>query len=134
MAERMAGAGYRVLLPDLFYRSGPYAPMDPKVVFGDPAKRADLFSRFMSKTTIANVMRDTRAFLAHLGEGKLGITGYCMGGRFSLAAAGTFPDRVAAAAPHQPGDPASDAPHRPPPPPSPLNASVYARGPNGAPQ
>ncbi|TMA15487.1 MAG: dienelactone hydrolase family protein, partial [Deltaproteobacteria bacterium] len=48
MAERIAAAGYRVLLPDLFYRSGPYAPMDPKVVFADPAKRAELFSRYMS--------------------------------------------------------------------------------------
>jgi carboxymethylenebutenolidase len=113
MGERMTRAGYQVLLPDLYYRSGPYPPMDPKVVFGDPAKRAELFSRFMSKTTIANVMRDTRAFLAHLGEGKIGTTGYCMGGRFSLAAAGTYPDRVAAAAAYHPSNPASDAPDSP---------------------
>jgi len=113
MGERMAAAGYHVLLPDLFYRLGPYAPMDPKVIFGDPAKRADLLSRYISKTTVANVMRDTRAFLAQLGEGKVATTGYCMGGRFSLAAAGTYPDRVVAAAAYHPGNPASDAPDSP---------------------
>jgi len=113
MGERMAAAGYHVLLPDLFYRLGPYAPMDPKVIFGDPAKRADLLSRYVGKTTIANVMRDTRAFLAHLGGGKVATTGYCMGGRFSLAAAGTYPDHVVAAAAYHPGNPASDAPDSP---------------------
>jgi carboxymethylenebutenolidase len=113
MGERMARAGYHVLLPDLYYRSGPYEPMDAKTVFSDPAKRAELSSRYMSKTTIANVMRDTRAFLAHLGAGKIGTTGYCMGGRFSLAAAGTYPDRIAVAAAYHPGNVATDAPDSP---------------------
>ena len=30
LGERLATYGYFVLLPDLFYRSGPYEPMDPK--------------------------------------------------------------------------------------------------------
>ncbi|MCA1828465.1 MAG: dienelactone hydrolase family protein [Myxococcales bacterium] len=113
IGERLAQAGYRVLLPDLFYRSGPYQPMNAKTVFSDPAQRAELFSRFMSKTTVPNVMRDTRAFLDWLGAPKVGITGYCMGGRFALAAAGTYPDRIAAAAAYHPGNPASDAPESP---------------------
>jgi carboxymethylenebutenolidase len=29
IGERLATHGYFVLLPDLFYRSGPYEPMDP---------------------------------------------------------------------------------------------------------
>src|SRR4029077_5963474 len=66
MGERLASAGYHVLLPDLFYRAGPYEPMDAKTLFTDPTKRAELFSRFMSGATVANLMRDTRAFLAHL--------------------------------------------------------------------
>jgi carboxymethylenebutenolidase len=113
MGERIARAGYHVLLPDLYYRSGPYEPMDAKTVFSDPAKRAELSSRFMSKTTIANVMRDTRAFLPYLGSGKIGTTGYCMGGRFSLAASGTYPDPIAAAAAYHPGNVATDAPDSP---------------------
>ena len=34
MAQRLADGGYVVLLPDLFYRAGPYEPFDPKEVFG----------------------------------------------------------------------------------------------------
>ena len=39
IGERLATYGYFVLLPDLFYRSGPYEPMDPRIVFADPDKR-----------------------------------------------------------------------------------------------
>ncbi|TIO38541.1 MAG: dienelactone hydrolase family protein, partial [Mesorhizobium sp.] len=35
MAERLAGHGYAVLLPDLFYRSVPYGPFDPKTAFAE---------------------------------------------------------------------------------------------------
>ena len=55
------------------------------------------------------------AFLAHL-EGrkdvsgtKVGTTGYCMGGAMSLAAAGTYPDRIAAAASFHGGNLATDS-------------------------
>jgi carboxymethylenebutenolidase len=30
VGERLATHGYLVLLPDLFYRAGPYEPMDPQ--------------------------------------------------------------------------------------------------------
>jgi carboxymethylenebutenolidase len=44
---------------------------------------------------------------------KVGVTGYCMGGRFSVMAAGTFPERIAAAAAFHPGGLATDAPDSP---------------------
>jgi carboxymethylenebutenolidase len=66
----------------------------------------------MAHATIANLMRDTRAFLGHL-PGKVGTTGYCMGGRMSLSAAGTYPDRIAAAAAYHPANLANDAPDSP---------------------
>src|SRR5262245_54525959 len=33
IAQRIADAGYAVLLPDLFYRAGPYEPPEPKLLF-----------------------------------------------------------------------------------------------------
>ena len=33
MSERLASAGFIVLLPDLFYRYGSYGPLDPKELF-----------------------------------------------------------------------------------------------------
>lgn len=119
MATRLAAAGYYTLLPDLFYRSGPYTSPDPVKLFSDPEVRSAWAARFIGTITIEAIMRDTRAFLAHLDaqpdvrQPLVGTTGYCMGGRFSLAAAATFPGRVAAAAAYHPANLASDAPDSP---------------------
>jgi carboxymethylenebutenolidase len=85
VGERLATDGYFVLLPDLFYRSGPYEPMD-HTVFADPEKRKVLMEKFFSLATQPNIMSDTRAFLDYLHAqpdvkpGPVGTTGYCMGG------------------------------------------------------
>ncbi|HEX5419389.1 MAG TPA: dienelactone hydrolase family protein, partial [Gammaproteobacteria bacterium] len=50
IGERLATYGYFVLLPDLFYRSGPYEPMDPHTVFSDPQKRKVLMEKIEIKT------------------------------------------------------------------------------------
>jgi carboxymethylenebutenolidase len=119
MAERLAAAGYYVLLPDLFYRAGAYGPLDAKKLFTDEAARQELRTRFLPIATVANIMRDCRSFLDHLAaqpnvrQPKVGTTGYCMGGRLSLCAAGHFPDRIAAAAAYHPGNLANDAPDSP---------------------
>src|SRR6202161_4592909 len=54
MGERLATYGYFVLLPDLYYRSGPYKPMGPDI-FSDPEKRKILFTKFMGLATPANI-------------------------------------------------------------------------------
>ena len=119
LGERLATLGYYVLLPDLFYRSGPYEPMDPHTVFSDPEKRKVLMEKFFALATPANIMADTRAFLEHLAAqpqvipGGIGTTGYCMGGLMSLTAAGTYPDRIVAAASYHGGRLATDAPDSP---------------------
>jgi carboxymethylenebutenolidase len=46
-------------------------------------------------------------------HGGVGVTGYCMGGLMALTAAGTYPDRVAAAASYHGARLASDAPESP---------------------
>ncbi len=102
IGERLAANGYVALVPDYFYRSGPYEPMDPAVIFGDPEKRKVLFERFVGPATAEAVMADTRAYFAYLAAqsdvrpGPIGVHGYCMGGRLALIAVGTYPDRFAA--------------------------------------
>jgi carboxymethylenebutenolidase len=119
VGERLATYGYFVLLPDLFYRSGPYAPMDARSVFTDPEKRKTLMEKFFAHATQANIMSDTGAFLDYLAAqpdvkpGGIGTTGYCMGGLMSLTAAGTYPDRIAATASYHGGRLATDSPESP---------------------
>ena len=119
VGERLATYGYLVLLPDLYYRSGPYAPMNAKTVFTDPEQRKILMERFMSRATLPNIMSDTAAFLDFLSQqpdvrpGGVATTGYCVGGAASLAAAGTYPDRIVAAASYHGGRLATDAPESP---------------------
>jgi carboxymethylenebutenolidase len=134
LGERLANYGYYVLLPDLFYRSGPYEPMDPRTVFSDPHKRQILMEKFFGPASPANVMSDTRAFLDYLASqrdvrpGGIGTTGYCMGGLMSLTAAGTYPDRIVAAASYHGGRLATDAPDSPHLLASKMRARVYVAG------
>jgi len=114
IAERLAEAGYRVLMPDLFYRLGPYTAPDPRVLFSDPEVRAEWGRRHeASKTTAANLVRDLRAYLDHLGDARCGVVGYCMGGRLALVAAATYPERIAAVAAYHPGRLVTDEPDSP---------------------
>ncbi len=119
LGERLATFGYFVLLPDLFYRSGPYEPMDPHTVFADPEKRKILMEKYFALATQANIMSDTRAFLDYLEAqpdvkaGPIATTGYCMGGLMSLTAAGTYPDEIVATASYHGGRLATDDPQSP---------------------
>lgn len=114
MAGRMADHGYYVLLPDLFYRSGPYAPMDAKAIFSDPEQQQTLRT-LIGSLGPDKVMRDTRALLDYLAAqpdvapGPVAAVGYCMGGGFAIAAAAHFPDRIRAAAAYHPARLATDA-------------------------
>ncbi len=133
IAARIAAHGYVVLLPDLFYRSGPYERASSSI-FTDPEARKAWFERFRPKASLANTMADTAAFLDHLAsrpdvvQPKVGTTGYCMGGAFSLAAAGHYPDRVAAAASYHGANLATDAPDSPHLLAPKMKASVYVAG------
>jgi carboxymethylenebutenolidase len=103
MADRLAGMGYVTLVPDLYYREGAWTPFDVATMFTDPGERARL-SEYMGSLTRERIVSDTGAYLDFLlarpevGGAAAGTTGYCMGGRLSLIAAGAHPERVAAAA------------------------------------
>jgi carboxymethylenebutenolidase len=103
MAAKLAGFGYTVLLPDVYYRNGDWAPFDMESVFGDEQERQRLFS-MIGGLTPDKITSDASAFFDYLvarpevaGE-RFGVCGYCMGGRISVLVAGRLPDRVAAAA------------------------------------
>lgn len=118
MGQRLADAGYLVLLPDMFYRLGSYSPLDPKVVFASPSV-SETIGPMMSSTSNAKAGAETAAFLAWFDAspdwagGKIGTTGYCMGGGMSLTAAATYPDRIGAAASFHGGNLATDKPDSP---------------------
>lgn len=103
MAQRLANEGFLVLLPDLFYRAGPYEPVDVTTLFSDPEKRA-AHARYFNSVDKAKAASDTRAFLDvldaqdDLAGPTLGAMGYCMGGGMALTAAARYPERFAAAA------------------------------------
>lgn len=119
IGERIASHGYFALVPDMYYRSGPYEPMNPSKIFSDPEQRKLLGEKFFVHINVPNYTSDTAAFLDYLDSrsdvkrGGIGTTGYCMGGSMSLIAAGTFPDRVVAAASYHGSRLASDAPTSP---------------------
>jgi carboxymethylenebutenolidase len=113
LAEWLAGEGFHVLMPDLFYRFGAYTAPDARAFFADPAVRAAWFARHQNVNTSARLVADLRAYLDQLGDRPCGVTGYCMGGRLALLAAATYPDRVAAAAAYHPGGLVTDGPDSP---------------------
>jgi carboxymethylenebutenolidase len=117
MADRLSRAGYVVLLPDLFYRYGPYGPFDPKEVFKGDFRA--ILGPLMATTGNTKAAEDTEAFLAYLDTrpevqgDKVGAVGFCMGGAMAIVAAARRPDRFAAVASFHGGNLATDAPDSP---------------------
>ena len=124
MADRIAGWGYVVLAPNVFYRLGRAADLRPTADLSVPANREAFFasagSRIAGHTT-QQATADLDAYLdlllsrPEVAPGAVGVTGYCMGGRLSLLAAAARPDVVAAAGAFHAGGlvtDAADGPHR----------------------
>jgi carboxymethylenebutenolidase len=103
MGDRLASLGYVVLIPDTYYRAGTWAPFDVATLFTDPQERARM-SGLASVLTNDRVIADSGAYAGFLlarpevTGSAIGTTGYCLGGRMSLIAAGGLGREVAVAA------------------------------------
>jgi carboxymethylenebutenolidase len=102
MARRLADSGYAVLVINPFYRTkkAPTAPEHPN--FQDPPTR-DALMGLMNSLSPLTAVTDAKAFVTWLDaqpavdkKKKMGTTGYCMGGPFTLRTAAAFPDRIGA--------------------------------------
>jgi carboxymethylenebutenolidase len=121
MADQLASSGYTVLVPNVLYRAG-RAPVVDLPDFIDPQQRPEIFQRLgplIAALDWRSAMRDADAYLRWLADsplttgGPAGLTGYCMGAALALRTAGTFPDRVAAAAGFHGGNLATTEPDSP---------------------
>ncbi|MEV7866365.1 dienelactone hydrolase family protein [Streptomyces sp. NPDC088124] len=121
MADRLASAGYTVLVPNVFYRHG-RAPVVELPEFINPADRPEIFEsiRPAAQTlTPEGAVRDAGVYLDWLAAhplttgGAAGVTGYCMGAGLALRTAGGHPERVAAAAGFHGAYLATEAPDSP---------------------
>ena len=99
MARRLAGAGYFVMLPNLYYRATPAFQLD----FGN-RESFERMSELMYAMSNAMVGRDVGALIASASADpaasteRVGVVGYCMSGPFALWNAAEHADCVVAAA------------------------------------
>jgi carboxymethylenebutenolidase len=133
MAAHLAGFGYAVLLPDVYYRSGDWTPFDMSTAFSDEQERKRLMSMIGSVTPMKMAM-DAGAFFdylagrAEVSGDRFGTTGYCMGGRTSLVVAGRLPERVTAAASFHGGGLVTDSEDSPHLRADQIQAAIYVGG------
>ncbi|MFG3257060.1 dienelactone hydrolase family protein [Streptomyces sp. NPDC048172] len=117
-ATELAGHGYYVLVPNLYYRQGP-APVIELPELIDDDNRPALFTELMpliQEHTAERVLSDADAYLTFLtarpevGDGPVGVIGYCLGAALALRTAAAHPGLVGALAGFHPGLLVTDAP------------------------
>lgn len=119
MGKRLAQAGYAVLVVNPYYRTHKGPLVAEGETFGDPAVRERLMphARSLSPDTCVS---DGRALVAYLDEQtpvdpdrKMGVTGYCMTGSYTMRLAAAIPDRIGAGGSFHGGGLATDKPDSP---------------------
>lgn len=119
MGRRLAGEGYVVLVPNVYYRVKRSPVIEGGFDFNKPEDRAKL-APLRASLTPDGVDRDAIAFLAFLDaqsrtdpKRKAGVQGYCMGGPLSFRTAAAVSDRIAAVASFHGGGLVTDQPTSP---------------------
>ena len=104
MAERLAQAGYAVLVINPYYREAKAPVVAPGDSFQHAAVRAKVLP-FARKLNPQTVVADAQALVTFLDDQAevdtsrgIGTMGYCMGGPFTIRTAAALPDRIAAGA------------------------------------
>ncbi|MEU7558429.1 dienelactone hydrolase family protein [Streptomyces eurythermus] len=106
LARRLAGHGYYVLVPNIFYRHGPSPVIELPEHIGEEA-RPQVFARLMpliEAHTAERALRDAGSYLEFLTgrpearPGPVAVTGYCIGGLLAVRTAAAHPGQVAAVA------------------------------------
>lgn len=107
MALELAGHGYYVLVPNVFYRHGPAPVIDLPEHIGEevrPTLIAQLMPLIEAHITDERILGDADAYLRFLtaqpevAAGPVAVTGYCIGGLLAMRTAAAHPDQVAAVA------------------------------------
>ncbi|WP_236794723.1 dienelactone hydrolase family protein [Amycolatopsis sp. GM8] len=102
MGSRLSALGYAVLVPNVYYRLGPFEPIDLSAIADNPSEWARV-SKMAVSLDVEMTTRDARAFVAYLRglpetTATVATTGYCLGGRLALTIAGRLGDEISAAA------------------------------------
>lgn len=84
--DKLAAAGYLALAPDMFWRQQPGVQLDPDVP--DELKQGFALIQALDLSLAVQDMEATiRAARAKTGGGKIGVVGFCFGGRMAYLAA-----------------------------------------------
>jgi carboxymethylenebutenolidase len=87
LADRFAAAGFVTLAPDLYHGKSTK----------DPGEAMTLMQALDGKQALADIAAATQHLLGHERvNGKIGITGFCMGGAYAFTAATRIPEISAA--------------------------------------
>jgi len=110
IARRVGTIGYYCIVPDFYYRNGKRIYFEFRNEMGRAISihrlQGEALLQIQSRPKLTNkmVIDDTGAILRFLdgaedvGRGGVGAIGFCMGGRYVMGAAGSYPERFVASA------------------------------------